>query len=574
MLSRTMFSNFSPRPTLWRFRSKALIALGILGLSSMVSFGADDTGTGPNLLEGNFDSGTDSYNPWGGIDLTGNFHVWDGKQFAVNDAGHVDRYPFSPSVAAGDLRGTGLLDLVVADPRGYFWFFPNSGTPKAPVFTHGEVMPVWCGGGWFGGSFVADDPIPRIQLIDYDNDGKLDLVVGTNTGELYFVHNKGAVDHPDFSTPPDRSGISIPTHSDNVLWCNYLAPFFYDWSGSGRLDLLMGEGTYSANSIYLLTNQGGNMRPVLNEKHREKIIPGMGREHLIPQVVDWNNDGKPDVIAGERTGVVNVYLNQAANKGDPPTFDKDKPLHVNFGSSEKVGLFATVCVADLNKDGLFDLIVANADGNISYSLNTGTAGSPKFGPLVSFKGIMPFPKIMLPNGWQVDRYRPYGIPFGTLECTNAKIEKGFVPPPDTKMTGAMKFSVYDTKPVYFKERYDPQDDRDILNNNTILAHGDGYDGTISLEVGVRYTLTMWIRSPGDVSNIVWEAKTYYDGLPDNETGTPMEPGSDWTRVQSTVMMPKLANYKPGISANVAFRLYWKGNGTLYLDGISLKKANQ
>ena len=40
-----------------------------------------------------------------------------------------------------------------------------------------------------------------------------------------------------------------------------------------------------------------------------KIIPGYGREHLTPQVVDWNNDGKPDIICGERAGYVDLFLN-------------------------------------------------------------------------------------------------------------------------------------------------------------------------------------------------------------------------------------------------------------------------
>jgi len=28
----------------------------------------------------------------------------------------------------------------------------------------------------------------------------------------------------------------------------------------------------------------------------------MGLEQLTPAVVDWNNDGKPDIICGDRTG--------------------------------------------------------------------------------------------------------------------------------------------------------------------------------------------------------------------------------------------------------------------------------
>ena len=52
----------------------------------------------------------------------------------------------------GDLNGDGLPYIVVADPKGYFWFFPNSGTATAPKFTGGEIMPIWIG-----------DPVPGMD---------------------------------------------------------------------------------------------------------------------------------------------------------------------------------------------------------------------------------------------------------------------------------------------------------------------------------------------------------------------------------------------------------------------------
>ena len=72
--------------------------------------------------------------------------------------------------------------------------------------------------------------------------------------------------------------------------------------GTGNLDLIMGDGSYSANSVFLFKNQSNRDSPTFNDQSMTKIIPGMGREHLTPQVVDWNNDGKPDILAGDRTG--------------------------------------------------------------------------------------------------------------------------------------------------------------------------------------------------------------------------------------------------------------------------------
>ncbi len=567
MLSILRFLATRSRKSLPRF----LVLLVIFSVN--YSLGAtDDEGTGPNLFKGDFESGKEGYNPWGGVDGSGTFQVWPGTQLAIDDAGKVDKKSFSPSVAVGDLNGDGLPDLVIADPRGFFWYYPNSGKPKAPVFTHGEVIPVWVGGETVMGKYLKEDIVPRIQLIDYDGDGKLDLVIGNYLGQLFFVHNTGSPTEPHFSTVPNRTGITIDTHTQNLLWCNYLVPFLYDWSGKGRLDLIMGDGTYSANSIYLFTNQGGNIRPVFIEKYRQKIIPGMGREHLTPQVVDWNNDGKPDIITGERQGYIDLYLNQATGKGTPPVFDQNNPQHIQFGSVDKIGLFTTVCAADLNNDHLFDLIVASADGRIAYSYNIGTPGDPKFGPLFPLKGTYTFPKIYLPAVWRIDKYRPYGVPYGLLECTNAKLEPGFTPPPNTKLTGAAKYSVVETHPTYFKDVYVP-DSNGTQDDTSAIA----YTGTFSVQTNTRYTLSLWVRSVGAISTMTWSSAgpvVFEGGQRDwiKAEPTTFAVGPEWTRIHTTYMISNTSG-RTGGTVDAGFDLSWSGRGTLYLDDITLKKAN-
>ena len=77
---------------------------------------------------------------------------------------------------------------------------------------------------------------------------------------------------------------------------------------------MRGDGTYSANSILLFTNKGSNGDPMFTETDQVKIIPGMGRELLTPIVIDWNNDGKPDILAGERTGQIEFFPNTSLDK--------------------------------------------------------------------------------------------------------------------------------------------------------------------------------------------------------------------------------------------------------------------
>ena len=123
--------------------------------------------------------------PWSGVDENGNIHGLEGNSLAVGEDGNIEYAQFGPSIAVGDLDGDGKPDLVLADTKGFFWYFANSGTLNIAVFTKGEVMPIWLGEPVIAGDKEgADCIVPRIQLVDLDGNGKLDLIVGTYSGKL------------------------------------------------------------------------------------------------------------------------------------------------------------------------------------------------------------------------------------------------------------------------------------------------------------------------------------------------------------------------------------------------------
>jgi hypothetical protein len=515
-------------------------------------------------------------NPWGSV-VNGIMKAMPGEQPAVDDNGRVTRTIFSPSIAVGDLNGDGLPDIVMADPKGYFWYFPNHGTLTEPKFTTGEVMPIWLGAPApsikndlqlaIRNTATSDNVVSRIQLVDFSGEKRPSIVAGNFEGKLFYVHNVGSSNQPAFSMPNDLSSITVATYSENHLWCNFLSPFLYDFTGNGLLDLVMGEGTYASNSIYLLRNKGNNGSPLFDEHHTTKIVPGYGREHLTPQVVDWNNDGKPDIICGERSGFVDLFLNTSPDSApahlqfdDPPP--PAPPNHITFGGQEKLGLLTTVNVCDLNNNKLPNLIVANSSDIVSYARNTGKLGAPAFGRPVPIPGVNPLKKVYLPPAnWHLEK--SYSMPYVFIASTNAQDDPTFkAPDAAPTLKSAIKIYTVPHTHTYFPTEVYPAEDTHIVRCDT----------RVLMQAGVRYDISFWMKTDGNVEN----PRYFFAGVLQSQPWFFVErqasASSDWTLVKDSVTYEKTGAYT---ASSLPTRFYFAFNGrggTVWMTGFDMRKS--
>lgn len=155
-----------------------------------------------------------------------------------------------------------------------------------------------------------------------------------------------------------------------------------DINGDGFKDLIVGEEDGSIN-LFLRKSDG-------TLEAGQKVQSGSGAVKVAnnssPLVVDWDNDGDYDLLVGQKgpseySSDIQIYINE----GSSSTFSLKRSGSVEVGGQSMLKQFyrAQLEFVDLDRDGLKDLIVANANlkesnGNVGFLKNSGTKSKPEF----------------------------------------------------------------------------------------------------------------------------------------------------------------------------------------------------
>ena len=159
--------------------------------------------------------------------------------------------------------------------------------------------------------------------MDIDGDGHLDILSGSysrmdkDMAGLFQVlrgNKDGTFRKAEVLKGTDGEPLIIPTKGDDQ-WTEKICtrPFAVDWDGDGKLDLIVGNfpGTF-----YWFKGQGkGKFEPtpeLLLSGGKPLKLPGV---HSDPFVIDWDGDGKKDLLVGQfRQGKIRVYKNLGSGK--------------------------------------------------------------------------------------------------------------------------------------------------------------------------------------------------------------------------------------------------------------------
>ncbi|WP_415409633.1 beta strand repeat-containing protein [Synechococcus sp. A10-1-5-9] len=337
---------------------------------------------------------------------------------------------FFPSPAFADADNDGDLDLFIGGKGGDTLFFRNTAAPGAttPAFAAAEINP-------FGITNVGLRANPAFT--DADNDGDLDLFIGSGNGDTVFFRNTAA---PDSTTPAYATAVTNPFGITDV---DEASPAFADADNDGDLDLFIGgkggdtvfflntaatpvapvdsataDGTYGIGAVIDITvsfsepvvvdTSGGTPTLQLETGTIDRkaiFVSGSGSTTLTFRYIVQEGDTSADLdqlssTALELNGgtIADAAGNSAllnlpnpgatgslsANKnlvidGIAPFVSRDTRIYVleatnPFGISD-VGLSAKPTFADIDDDSDLDLFIGNRDGNTLFFRNTAAAGS-------------------------------------------------------------------------------------------------------------------------------------------------------------------------------------------------------
>ena len=247
-----------------------------------------------------------------------------------------------------DFDHDGISDLLVGTASGQLLLYSGQ-SEDGSRYGEGEALPL-------GMTVPGAMPV----LVDWDNDLRKDLLVGAADGTLTLFLNQGSESAPVFA-----EGMLLTDGNGVIDVGDGAAPVVVDFDGDNKKDLLVGSAD---GRLVRFHNEGPDAGPRLARV--EFALEGLGTAPVAPFMVDWNGDGRRDLLLAQ-DGRFLVFP-RLENGSFAPAEDVEVAGRLAGGTPQRI------FVADTDGKKGKDIFVGGEDGEVRLLQGNAKLLAPAF----------------------------------------------------------------------------------------------------------------------------------------------------------------------------------------------------
>lgn len=197
----------------------------------------------------------------------------------------------------GDLDGDGDQDMLLGNSDGKLIYLRNAGGVGHPMIFD-SIVP------FFDSIDVGSVSAP--QIVDVDEDGLYDLIIGEIQGRIFYYKNIGTSGVPHFALISNTwGGVDVRNMTSST---GYSKPLLYKDTSTDTWRLLVGS---ELGAIYLYSHISDNLDGtfLLEDDHLANYQ--RSRQSDLARA-DFNQDGHPELVIGTMRGGLYYYTTDPA----------------------------------------------------------------------------------------------------------------------------------------------------------------------------------------------------------------------------------------------------------------------